>query len=276
MSYQFVKMHGLGNDFVIMDTRDSGFKLGPKQIQKVSDRRYGVGCDQLIALEKPNDRTAAVKMRIFNADGSEAQACGNATRCVAWLLNTTEAINNPTIETIPGLLQTEAVNDNSVTIKMVQASLDWQKIPLSAPLNAHGLSVTFKTLTAPIAVNMGNPHIVFIVEDASSIDLDKLGESLNNHKLFPEGVNVELVEIQDFNSIKVKVFERGAGITTACGSGACASAVATSTAGLTSNNVQVNLAGGPLQITVDENLNVTMQGPIEMTFEGSINEDILV
>lgn len=275
MSYQFVKMHGLGNDFIIIDARASKIDLTPKTIQRLANRRLGIGCDQLIALENPKDKKAAVRMRIFNADGGEAEACGNAARCVAWLLKETENVKLPVIETIPGLLETKSIKDTLVQVDMGIAKFDWTEIPLSKPLDSSSLTVTFDMLCDPVVVNIGNPHIVFFVKSFQDVDLDRLGKSLSTHSLFPEGVNVEIVEIQDFSTIRVHVWERGVGPTPACGSGACASAVAACKRSLTGHNVIVHLEGGDLEIEYTPDGHVLMSGLVEKTYCGEVSTSIL-
>lgn len=268
-------MHGLGNDFVIIDARAPKIDLSPSTIRRLADRRLGIGCDQLIALEHPLNKKAAVRMRIFNADGKEAEACGNATRCVAWLLKETENINLPIIETIPGLLETKSIKDKVVRIDMGIAKFDWREIPLSKPLDATSLTVTFDMLCDPMVVNIGNPHIVFFVRSFQDVDLDRLGRSLSTHSLFPEGINVEIVEIEDFTTIRVHVWERGVGPTPACGSGACASAVAACKRSLTGHQVTVRLEGGDLEIDYTSDGHVLMAGTVEKTFCGEISGRLL-
>ena len=267
-------MHGLGNDFVILDTRDQDITLNESAVRRLSDRRFGVGCDQFITLNKPSSPQASVKMRIFNADGGEVEACGNASRCVSWLLSR-EGIQEPVLETIPGVLPTKVIDGTQVQVDMGPASFEWQKIPLSSPLDEASLNVAFDTLVDPVAVNVGNPHIIFFVKDLESVDINRLGASLSKHPLFPEGTNVEIASPLDFKTLKVKVWERGVGVTPACGSGACAAGAAAFKHGLVDREVQVQLEGGNLTIETLPNEHVLMTGPVELTFEGTFDKSLI-
>lgn len=274
MKLKFTKMHGLGNDFVIFDTRHQSLPLNDNFVRQVSDRRLGVGCDQLIIMAPPTQPEATVTMRIFNADGKEVEACGNASRCVAWLLGQ-EGIREPVLETLPGLLSTKIMGPHLVQVNMGPTSFEWEKIPLREPLEHSSLNLTFETLTDPIAVNVGNPHLVFFVSNLESVDMERLGHSLSTHSLFPQGTNVEVAQPLGFQEMKVKVWERGVGMTPACGSGACASAAAGARSGLTNKKVTVHLAGGSLEIETLSNNDVLMTGPVQRTFEGTLDQSLV-
>jgi diaminopimelate epimerase len=233
---RFVKMHGLGNDFVVIDARDRPFPLDADRARAIADRRTGVGCDQLLILERPagpgtGNGAADVVMRIRNADGGEVEACGNGARCVADVVMRETGRDHVVIETVVGLLDAEraaSARDGTprVTVDMGPARLDWRDIPLSAPQDTGRLDLTLGPLREPVAVNIGNPHAVFFVDDAQAIDLAGLGPVLERHKLFPERANIEVAQVLSPSRIRMRVWERGVGITRACGTGACATVVA--------------------------------------------------
>lgn len=269
MSLRFTKMHGLGNDFVILDGRHQKIPLNETFVRRLSERRLGIGCDQLIVLSEPSTPEATVRMQIFNADGGEVGVCGNASRCVSWLL-AREGYPDPVLETIPGLLKTKAVENNQIQVDMGVATTDWEKIPLREPLTPKALTTTFETVIDPVAVNIGNPHIIFFVKDLKKVDIQRLGVSLSNHPLFPHGTNVEVAQVADFKTLAVKVWERGTGVTPACGSGACASVFAAHEQGLVDRRATVHLEGGQLSIEVCPDNHVLMTGPVQLTFEGML------
>ncbi|MGA7328346.1 MAG: diaminopimelate epimerase [Rhodomicrobium sp.] len=268
----FKKMNGLGNDFVVIDARASQFALSPAMAASIADRRAGAGCDQVIMLEPSH--SANVFMRILNADGSEVNACGNASRCVASLLSP-ELGNRLTIETGAGLLHAELAKDGFVTVDMGEPRFAWDEIPLSRPFaDTRALDLSYplpdgQVLDRPSAVNVGNPHCVFWVEDAASYDLASLGSELEHHSLFPERANISLAEIIAPNRMKLRVWERGAGLTRACGTAACAAAVAGARTQRTGRQVEVELPGGNLFIAWNEDDNhILMTGGTEFEFAG--------
>src|SRR3954469_13313501 len=239
MKRRFLKMHGLGNDFVIFDAREAPIAMDETRARALADRRTGIGCDQLIVLE-PSD-AADVKMRIWNSDGGEVEACGNASRCVATLVG-----GDCTIETAGGLISGSAA-EGSATIDMGAPRFGWDEIPLAYPVDTKAMPVGWEELNEPFAVNVGNPHIVFVVDDADAVQLDRLGPIIEKDPLFPQRVNVNVASFED-GAIKLRVWERGAGLTRACGTGACATAVAAISRKLVASPVEVRLPGGALTI----------------------------
>ena len=273
MKIAFRKMHGLGNDFVLLDNRDELFKLNTKKIKILCDRHFGIGCDQLIIIENPTNSQADVFMRIYNADGHEAGACGNATRCLGYLLADEFKRPDCVIETKEGLLHSHRCENGQVCVDMGAPRLTWDAIPLSQACDTHHLPIEHGVLSQPDAVSMGNPHMVFFVPDIAGIDLFQVGQLLTNHALYPEQANIEIVEIIDRGTMRIRIYERGAGITLACGTGACASVVAAFNRGLTDQNVKVILDGGILDICYEETVKIT--GPVGFSFEGYFDRQLL-
>ncbi len=271
----FVKMHGLGNDFVVIDARQEAFAPTEDQSRLIADRRFGIGCDQFIIIEKSQNPDATAFMRIKNADGSEVGACGNATRCIASILMDETAQDVVTVETLAGLLQVSKEENGLITANMGPALLDWKDIPLSEERDTLNTGIKLPPLRNPVCVNMGNPHAVFFVEDAEAIELEALGPRLEHHPLFPERANISVASLVGEDHIRLRVFERGVGITSACGSGACAAAVAAARRGLTGKKVQVDLDGGPLYIHWQQDGTVLMTGPVSKAFEGRIAPELL-
>ncbi|PHR16698.1 MAG: diaminopimelate epimerase [Sphingopyxis sp.] len=255
----FHKMHGLGNDFVIIDAREEQTELSAAQVAAIANRHSGIGCDQLIIL-RPSD-TADVRMQIFNADGSEVEACGNAARCVAKLVG-----NETRIETAGGIIIGNATADGAI-VNMGQPRFEWQSIPLAYAMDTLNMPVGWEDLQNPAAVNVGNPHVIFFVDDSAAVELDRLGSMIEVDPLFPDKVNVNVADIQE-GRINLRVWERGVGLTRACGTGACATAVAAIKRGLASSPVEVNLPGGTLVIRWSEGENIEMQGPTTYVFAG--------
>lgn len=277
---QFVKMHGLGNDFVILDLRGGQQAPSPSLVRAIADRRRGIGFDQLITVEDEKHPQLSAYMGIFNPDGSRSGACGNATRCVAHILMTEENSESVTLRTDFGPLPCWRVDGGLVKVNMGSPKLGWEDIPLSEASDTTRIDVKLgpidnPSLWGPGAVNMGNPHAVFFVEDADAVPVDKLGPMIENHPMFPERANVEFCHVIDRGRIRMRVWERGAGVTQACGSGACASVVAGVRRELIDRKCVVDLDGGPLTIEWDENDNVMMTGPIATSFSGEIGPDIL-
>lgn len=285
MALPFIKMHGLGNDFVIFDARRKPLKFSAAQAKTIADRRTGVGCDQLIVLEGVRGQGAGVRkrilptpdprspiptavMRIINADGGEVSACGNATRCVAWLLMEETGKKNITIETKAGIIACERAGKNAVRADMGKPVFDWKKIPIARECNVDALPILMSGLR-PSAVSMGNPHMVFAVPHADKIPLEKIGAKLEKHPFYPKRANVSFAEVITKNRIVLRVWERGAGATLACGTAACAAVVALHKRGLISNKADVLLPGGALEIEWDKKSGrVFMTGPVAVSFEG--------
>ena len=271
----FIKMHGLGNDFVILDRRDGKGTLSQASVRAITDRRSGIGCDQLIIMEPANAAEADVFMRIYNPDGSEAGACGNATRCVAELMMNEKKSDHVIIETISGLLDTERTPDGLYSVDMGPAKFDWRDIPLSEACDTLNMPISEGELSGPVGVSVGNPHAVFFVDDAEAVDLASVGPVIEHHKLFPQRTNVEVVQVLTNNKIRLRVWERGAGITRACGSGACAAAVAAAQRKLTGRTVEVVLDGGSLKIEWLADNNILMTGPVATSFSGTMAHELL-
>jgi diaminopimelate epimerase len=271
----FIKMHGLGNDFVVVDARRQPFPLTDDQARAIADRREGVGCDQLLILEPPGNGSADVFLRIRNHDGGEVGACGNGTRCVAALVMGELGRDAITIETAAGLLQAKAAGPARITVDMGEARLGWQDIPLSEERDTLHLGIENGPLADPVGVNMGNPHAVFFVEDVESLPLAELGPALEHHPLFPERANIGAAQVIGKDQLRLRVWERGAGLTRACGSGACAAAVAAARRGLTGRRVEVVLDGGTLTVCWREDGHVEMTGPVATAFHGELNGELL-
>ncbi|MCF6195977.1 MAG: diaminopimelate epimerase [Emcibacter sp.] len=263
----FRKMHGLGNDFVIFDGRADQLDLTGDQARHIASRHHGIGCDQVITL-LPSTK-ADVFMRIQNADGSEVGACGNASRCVGQILMEGNNTDQITIETTAGLLQAARAGD-LIRVDMGVPHLDWQDIPLSREMATDDLDLTVGPLSHGVAVNMGNPHVVFFVDEVADIPLAELGPQIETHPLFPKRVNVSIVADQGQGRLRHRVWERGAGITKACGSGACAVIVAASLRGLVPKEATVELDGGDLHMLWDEDGHIQMTGSATHVFDGHI------
>ena len=271
----FLKMNGLGNDFVVLDFRRQAVTVGDIGFSALANRRTGIGCDQVIVLERPRHPAAQVLMRIYNADGSEAEACGNATRCVADLLYREMRDPRIKIETVAGLLEAEVLADGLVAVDMGEPRTGWRDIPLARALDTDRLDLALGPLSHPVCTNIGNPHATFLVRSAEAIDLAALGPSLEHDPLFPRRANIGVAEIRDRRNIRLRVWERGAGITPACGSGACAALVAAHRRGLSDRQGIVELDGGKLDIVWREDGHIIMTGPAALNFEGSIDADLL-
>jgi diaminopimelate epimerase len=281
MTINFEKMHGLGNDFVIIDERHSPMQLVSAEqredvVRALANRTTGVGCDQLIVLRASG--RADAYMQIYNADGSEVAACGNATRCVAWLLMREKRADAALIDTEAGLLEAHLAGKGLVRVNMGLPRLEWDEIPLAEEEDTLHVRLEAGMLSDPVAVSMGNPHAVFFVDDVGAVPLKKLGPELEHHALFPERANIGVAHIDSDNHITLRVWERGAGETQACGTGACAAVVAARRRGLVDSKVTVQLLGGELHIQWDGNEDDTahpvwMTGTVAHSFSGVLGEN---
>lgn len=261
MRIPFIKMHGLGNDFVIVDRRPHGVPpLGQQTRAALADRQCGIGCDQLILLESSD--VADLRMRVFNPDGTEAEACGNATRAIGLLEG-----RSLKIETAGGMVAAQ-LDHGGITVDMGAPRFGWQAIPLAYPMDTEAMPVAWEGLSDPSAVNVGNPHVVFFVPDAAAVPLAEVGPLIERDSLFPTGVNVNVAHVTGERSIALRVWERGAGLTRACGTGACATAVVALRRKLVSSPVTVSLPGGDLKIAWDGAGAVMMTGPATESFRG--------
>lgn len=261
MRTAFRKMHGLGNDFVVIDAREAPLAMSARRAAALAHRHTGIGCDQLVVIE-PSE-TADVRMRIFNPDGGEAEACGNATRAVGLLLG-----GNRTIETLGGLLSSSA-SATGVAVDMGRPRFGWDDIPVAYAMDTLEMPVGWEDLESPSGVNVGNPHAIFFVPDCDTVELDRLGPLIEHDPLFPERINVNVATVESRDRIRLRVWERGAGLTLACGTGACATAVAAMRRKLVDRRAIVALPGGELTIEWPEGGSITMTGPAKLAFEGT-------
>ena len=264
MEFKAFKMDGLGNDFVIIDQRHDQFGLTKDQIKKICDRNF-IGCDQLIFIKKNGKIDAG--MEFYNSDGSTSGACGNGTRCVAYLLSKEMNKDKIILETKSGNLESKILGEKLVETKIGLAKTKWDEIPLSRELNTSNLNYKIidknnKEHFGGTAVNVGNPHIVFFINNIEDFNLEKIGPEIEKDKLFPEKCNVTLAKIINENHIKVKVWERGAGLTKACGTAACATAYAAKINGKIKNKTEIEFELGKLSIFIDESKNISMSGPV--------------
>jgi diaminopimelate epimerase len=275
----FRKMNGLGNDFVVLDARHKSVGVAPEDARRLSDRTKGPGCDQVIVLEP--SKGADLFMRIFNADGSEVEACGNAARCVALLVARENGCPDVTVETRAGLLKAHVDSADSVIIDMGEPRFGWEDIPLAEPfadttrIELQIGPIDEPILHSPSVVNVGNPHAIFWVDDVNAYDLGRFGPLLENHPIFPERANISLAHVTARNALTLRTWERGAGLTKACGTAACAAAVAAARKGFTDRQVTVTLPGGKLVIDWIANGHILMRGPAELEFEGTIPAETL-
>jgi diaminopimelate epimerase len=276
----FLKMHGLGNDFVVLDGRAKPLDLSLVRRRAIADRRLGVGCDQLIVLEQPTDGDADVFMRIFNPDGGEAGACGNATRCVASVVMGERKTDQVTVQTISGLLESQKTGVGSnglpvISVDMGLARLDWREIPVREACDTNHMPVGLGPLQDPVGTNMGNPHATYFVEDLAAIPLAELGPKLEHNRFFPERANIGVVQPLGEGRLRLRVWERGAGLTLACGSGACAAVVAASRRGLVNRKADVVMEQGTLTLEWLRDDHVLMTGGISVAFKGELDASLL-
>ena len=266
----FVKMNGNGNDFVIFDTRLKNINFTETDIKKIADRYFGVGCDQVILLE--NSSNADIFMRIYNSNGSEALMCGNAARCVAAMLFSSASKSKVSIETISGVINAESKANGIVSVNMGLPKTKWSQIPISKDIDTSEIDFSgfHKLLTKGFALNMGNPHIVFIVQSYKLINLKEIGKRIEEFHLFPKGINVEIVVIKKSDQLDVIVWERGVGLTLSCGSGACAAFAASYYLKLCESAVTVSLPGGKLNINMNNDGSINMSGPVNVSYFGHL------
>jgi diaminopimelate epimerase len=271
----FLKMHGLGNDFVVLDARRTAFAVDPAAARALADRHTGIGCDQLIVLEPPRRAGAHLLMRIRNPDGSEAEACGNGTRCVAWLVCRETGERQVRIETAAGLLEAEIMPDGRIAVDMGAPRTEWRDIPLARPQDTLCAELAAGPLSGPVCTNIGNPHATFFVDDPDAIDLAALGPVLEHDPMFPERANIGVAAVRGPERLRLRVWERGAGITRACGSAACAALVAAYRRGRARRRAAVELDGGELDIRWRTDGHVVMTGPAALSFEGAFDSTLL-
>ena len=265
MRRPFHKMHGLGNDFVIVDAREEPFAVTPALARAVANRRTGVGCDQLIVLE-PSD-SADLRMRIWNSDGGEVESCGNATRCVVQLTGAKQ------IDSDGGLLEGEDLG-GEVEVSIGEPRFGWDEIPLAYPVETNPLPMAWGELVRPMALNVGNPHLVFFVDDVDSVPIEELGPKIEHDPTFPERINVNVAR-PDENGVSLRTWERGAGLTLACGTGACATAVASIRSKRASSPVKVSMPGGALTIAWAPGEPIRMRGSATHVFSGELDLEAL-
>jgi diaminopimelate epimerase len=272
---EFIKMHGAGNDFVVLDLRAGGAAPTAKQAVAIADRHRGIGCDQIILIGPSATGVADLGLTFLNSDGSASGACGNGTRCVADFLMHERGADHLALETAAGILDCARGGDGRVTVDMGLARTEWRDIPLAEARDTLHLGIGEGPVRDPVGVSMGNPHAVFFVPDVSKAPIEALGPKLEHHRLFPERANVGFAEVRAPDRIRLRVWERGAGLTLACGSGACAALVAAVRRGLTRRKATLELDGGQLEIEWLENGHVLMTGPTAISFRGTIDPALL-
>ena len=272
MDFKAFKMDGLGNDFVIIDNRQKIINLTKDQIVKICDRNF-IGCDQLIFIDP--DSFADASLRFFNSDGGESGACGNGTRCVADLISKEKNSKSIILNTLSGKLKSQILEKKIVITEIGKAKLKWNEIPLSKEMDTKNLNIKIVDTNnnehlGGTAINVGNPHIIFFVKKIEDFNIEKIGPEIEHHEIFPEKCNVTIAQIINKNLIKVKVWERGAGLTKACGTAACATAYAGKLNSLTGNKTDIEFSTGKLSIFIDEKNSIHMKGPVSDIKEISI------
>ena len=273
MDIKAFKMDGLGNDFVIIDQRNQNYNLTKDQIIKICDRKF-IGCDQLILIQKSDEKDAGLEF--YNSDGSISGACGNGTRCVADLLSKENNDKEIILWTSSGALKSKILDNNLVETEIGVPKTNWNEIPLNKNLDTKNLNIKIVNnnnieYIGGTSVNVGNPHVVFFVDNIEDYDLKKIGPEIENHNYFPEKCNVTLAKVISKKLIKVKVWERGAGLTKACGTAACAAAVAANINGLTDKKTDIEFSLGKLSISIDDNNSIHMKGPVSDIRDIEIN-----
>jgi diaminopimelate epimerase len=273
MTLPFLKMHGLGNDFVVIDARANNFAPDEAFVKAVCHRKRGIGSDGLVILRKPKSPQADIFLDMYNADGSGLRACGNASRCIASLMFKELGRDTCTLETVVGLLPAWKDPTGLVAVDFGAPRLAWNEIPLAREVDTLHAPIASGGLFAPSCVNMGNPHAVYFVEDVAKINLAEVGPKLEHDPIFPDRCNIEIAQILSADRIRMRVWERGAGITDACGSGACATLVSAVRRGLTARRATVILDGGELVIEWREDTHVIMIGSATFSYRGEIAEN---
>ena len=273
MEFKALKMDGLGNDFVIIDQRQKNIAFSKDQIIKICDRDF-IGCDQLIYIK--NSHNADAELEFYNSDGSGSDACGNGTRCVAYLLSKEKNIKNISLQVGSKQLNSKLLDDGQVETIIGVPKTDWKEIPLSENLDTKNLGLSIKDnnnkeTIGGIGINVGNPHTIFFVNEIENFSIEKIGPEIENHKLFPERCNFTLAQKINKNHYRVKVWERGAGLTKACGTAACATAVAANLQNLKNSRTEIEFSLGKLIISIDENKQIHMKGPVSTIKEIDIN-----
>jgi len=267
----FLKMHGLRNDFIVVDGRNQPYIPSAEEIVRICDRRQGVGADELLIIDPPRAGSveAAAFVRIFNPDGREVEACGNASRCVGWLMLQEKKCNEILIDTLGGLLVCRQAGDKQVAVEMGKLRTGWQDVPLARKMDTLHLGIGAGPLQDPVGMNIGNPHAVFFVEELDSVDLAIWGPQLQKHPLFPQEANIGAAQLVDAKTLKLSVWERPGALTTACGTGACVAVAAAHRRGLTDvNHMTVIMPAGSVEIELKGDDSVVMTGPVEICFAG--------
>ncbi len=276
----YVKMNGLGNEIVVVDLRDSGKVFSAEEAASIAANRQ-TQFDQLMVLHRPKTAGTEAFVRIYNADGSEAGACGNGMRCVAWLMSQGLGRNAFKVETRAGILENHVRDQQTITVDMGEPRFGWQDIPLAEEFrDTRAIELQIgpidnPVLHSPSVVNVGNPHAIFWVDDVDAYQLEKLGPMLENHPIFPERANISLAHVTSPETLDLRTWERGAGLTLACGSAACAAAVSAARKKLTGRKVVVTLPGGPLTIEWNAANKILMTGPVAFEYEGAVDLDKL-
>jgi diaminopimelate epimerase len=270
MRVPFLKMHGCGNDFVVFDERAGALGLTPARAAAIADRHTGVGCDQFIVIEPAGDGADGF-MRIRNPDGGEAGACGNATRCVAHLLARESGARRLVIRTISGDLAAEILDDGRVRVDMGPARLNWSEVPLARVVDTLHVPLALGPVADPAACSMGNPHATFFVPDVMALDIPAIGPALEHDPIFPQRANIGFAQILSPERIRLRVWERGAGLTLACGSGACATLVNAHRRGLVGRRAEIVADGGVLELEWRADGHVLMTGPVATSFSGTLD-----
>lgn len=269
----FVKMHGLGNDFIVVDGRQSPFHPTPRLIRALCDRHRGVGGDQLLVIEPPTLPDAAARMRIYNIDGTEAETCLNATRCVCWMLLKEGGGDELRLETLGGVIAASRA-EGGVALNVAAPRTAWAEIPLSRPADTDALDIASGPLDRPVALNLGNPHLVCFVADRDAVDVPRWAPALAGDPLLPQGANIGVAQMATPDRLRLVVWERPGILTEACGSGACAAVLAARRRGLTqARRVTVEMPGGDLQVEVHADDSLTLIGPVAVAFTGRFPTD---
>jgi len=269
----FLKMQGLRNHFVVVDARRDAFSPSVEEIVRICDPEIGVGADQLLIVEHAEGTDAAAFMRILNVDGREVEACGNATRCVAWLLMQETGRDQLGVETLAGVLSCRKTGEKLLRCDMGMIKTGWQHIPLSEDRDTSAIDLGIASLPAAMAFNIGNPHLVYFVDDIDAVDVTSVAPAIQRHALFPQSINVGFAEVLSDGHLRVVVYERGAGLTQACGSGACVAAHAARVRGLASGSkLTVSMPAGDVEVTLSDDGRAAMEGPVDYCYSGFLPE----